>query len=71
MQEGPSHDVGGGMGVCLDPKLAPQKPEEKQNHFFGSGVPGHQAHFFPLIRLSLPRAKLSSCRIRTRLSAVR
>ena len=55
MQKGPSHDTEGwDGGVCvLDPELAPQKPGEKQTHFSGGRVHGHQAHFLALMRLSL------------------
>lgn len=54
------------------PQVTPQTPGQKQIYFLPGGrVLGHQAHFLPLMRLSLPRVKLSSCRLSTRLSAVR
>ena len=70
-QRGPSHDTGGGMGLYWTPKLAPPKQGEKNIHFSEGGIPGHQAHFLPLMRLSPPQIKLSSQRFSTRLSAVR
>ena len=58
----------GGVG----PKVTPQTPGHKQIHFLPGGrVLGHQAHFLPLMRLSLLRVKLASCRLSMRLSAVR
>lgn len=70
IQKGPSNNIVGGLVVCWNPSY-PLKNQRRGRSTSLGWNSGHQAHFLPLIRLSLPRVKLSSCRFRAWLSTDR